>query len=124
MWMVACETPLKRPPPLWLLHHTVFDIQQSASRSHHQRALPLHPQTAALLAPVHALATQLIYKPAVEAIGVAGLFTSAGGALPPALDEFFEAVGVRLTVVYGLTETAPMLTGRVDKPKQVCGRHC
>ncbi|MCR4790188.1 MAG: long-chain fatty acid--CoA ligase [Treponemataceae bacterium] len=43
-------------------------------------------------------------------IGVAG-----GGALPPAIDEFFWTVGICLVEGYGLTETAPVVAVRVVK---------
>ncbi|MBP5283317.1 MAG: AMP-binding protein, partial [Treponema sp.] len=39
--------------------------------------------------------------------GVAG-----GGALPPAVDKFFWAIGVKLVEGYGLTETAPIVSVR------------
>lgn len=35
---------------------------------------------------------------------------SGGGALAPVFAEFFEAIGVKLVVGYGLTETAPIIT--------------
>lgn len=44
--------------------------------------------------------------------GVAG-----GGALPPVVDKFFWAVGVKLVEGYGLTETAPIISVRpIDRP--------
>ena len=44
--------------------------------------------------------------------GVAG-----GGALPPAVDKFFWAIGVKLVEGYGLTETAPIISVRpIDRP--------
>ena len=44
--------------------------------------------------------------------GVAG-----GGALPPAVDKFFWAVGIKLVEGYGLTETAPIISVRpIDRP--------
>ena len=42
--------------------------------------------------------------------GVAG-----GGALPPAVDKFFWAIGVNLVEGYGLTETAPIISVRPIK---------
>ncbi|WP_406032599.1 AMP-dependent synthetase/ligase [Treponema saccharophilum] len=44
--------------------------------------------------------------------GVAG-----GGALPPAVDKFFWAIGIKLVEGYGLTETAPIISVRpIDRP--------
>ncbi|MBQ9909497.1 MAG: AMP-binding protein [Treponema sp.] len=44
--------------------------------------------------------------------GVAG-----GGALPPAVDKFFWAVGIKLVEGYGLTETAPIISVRpINRP--------
>lgn len=42
---------------------------------------------------------------------------SGGGALPPAVDKFFWAIGVKLVEGYGLTETSPIVSVRpVRKP--------
>ena len=42
---------------------------------------------------------------------------AGGGALPPAVDKFFWAIGVRLVEGYGLTETAPIVSVRpIKKP--------
>ena len=44
--------------------------------------------------------------------GVAG-----GGALPPVVDKFFWAIGIKLVEGYGLTETAPIISVRpIDRP--------
>lgn len=37
---------------------------------------------------------------------------AGGGALPPAIDKFFWAIGVKLVEGYGLTETAPIISVR------------
>ena len=45
---------------------------------------------------------------------------SGGGALPPAVDNFFWAVGVKVVEGYGLTETAPVISVR-PMPKPIFG---
>ncbi|WP_191016782.1 AMP-dependent synthetase/ligase [Treponema zioleckii] len=40
---------------------------------------------------------------------------AGGGALPPAVDKFFWAIGVKLVEGYGLTETAPIISVRPIK---------
>ena len=42
---------------------------------------------------------------------------SGGGALPPAVDKFFWAIGIKLVEGYGLTETSPIVSVRpIKKP--------
>ncbi|HTX72885.1 MAG TPA: AMP-binding protein [Rectinemataceae bacterium] len=61
-----------------------------------------------LLAPFRALGDLLVFSKVKEKLGgrfIAGI--SGGGALPPAVDRFFGALGVLILEGYGLTETAP-----------------
>ncbi|TXT42764.1 MAG: Long-chain-fatty-acid--CoA ligase, partial [Spirochaetes bacterium] len=63
-----------------------------------------------LLWPVWKLGDVLIYKKVKAKLGkrfIAGV--SGGGALPAAVDRFFNALGVLILEGYGLTETAPVL---------------
>ncbi|MDY6938746.1 MAG: AMP-binding protein [Cyanobacteriota bacterium] len=65
------------------------------------------------LAPLHAIGERLVYKQVRQATG--GQLTavlSGGGSLAMHLEDFFEIVGLDVIVGYGLTETAPVLTGR------------
>lgn len=57
---------------------------------------------------LHKLADRLIYKKIRDGLGgrLAGI-TSGGAALPPAVEKFFNAVGVPVAQGYGLTETSP-----------------
>ncbi|MFP4534230.1 MAG: AMP-dependent synthetase/ligase [Spirochaetaceae bacterium] len=66
-----------------------------------------------LLLPFGALGNILVFNKIRDRLGgrfVAGV--SGGGALPPAVDQFFGAAGVLLLEGYGLTETAPVLAVR------------
>ncbi|MFW5785858.1 MAG: AMP-dependent synthetase/ligase [bacterium] len=66
-----------------------------------------------LLTPFKALGDMLVFKSLKERLGgrfVAGV--SGGGALPPHVDNFFQAAGIKLLEGYGLTETGPILAVR------------
>jgi len=68
--------------------------------------------------PIKLLGSALIFSKIRKMMGknfrcaVAG-----GGALPPAVDKFFWAIGIKLVEGYGLTETAPIVSVRpIKKP--------
>jgi long-chain acyl-CoA synthetase len=66
-----------------------------------------------LLAPFKALGDALVFNSLKAKLGgrfVAGV--SGGGALPPYVDRFFQAAGIKLLEGYGLTETGPILAVR------------
>lgn len=66
-----------------------------------------------LLTPFKLLGDVLVFKSLKERLGgrfVAGV--SGGGALPPYVDNFFQAAGIKLLEGYGLTETGPILAVR------------
>jgi long-chain acyl-CoA synthetase len=71
-----------------------------------------------ILAPLRGLGAVLVFKKIREKLGghfIAGI--SGGGALPPSVDRFFNAIGVLILEGYGLTETAPVIGVRPqDKP--------
>jgi long-chain acyl-CoA synthetase len=67
-----------------------------------------------LLSPLRALGDILVFKKIREKLGkgfIAGI--SGGGALPPSVDKFFDALGILILEGYGLTETAPVLGVRL-----------
>lgn len=71
-----------------------------------------------LLTPFKALGDLLVFARLKGLFGgrfIAGI--SGGGALPPHVDGFFRAAGIKLLEGYGLTETAPILSVRMcDAP--------
>lgn len=72
----------------------------------------------ALLWPLWKLGDLLVYRKVKDKLGkrfIAGV--SGGGALPPSIDRFFDALGILILEGYGLTETAPVLGVRLkDHP--------
>ena len=68
-----------------------------------------------LLWPLRALGNLLVFKKIKARLGGRFRFTvSGGGALPPYVDKFFQAVGVLLLEGYGLTETTPVVSVRLQ----------
>jgi long-chain acyl-CoA synthetase len=68
-----------------------------------------------LLYPLRALGNVLAFKKIKARLGGRFRFTvSGGGALPPYVDRFFQAVGVLLLEGYGLTETTPVVSVRLQ----------
>ena len=66
-----------------------------------------------ILTPLKALGSKLVFSKVRAKLG--NRFrggVSGGGALPPAIDEFFWAAGVNVVEGYGLTETAPIIAVR------------
>ncbi|OJF76582.1 MAG: long-chain fatty acid--CoA ligase [Treponema sp. CETP13] len=69
-----------------------------------------------LLWPFNKLGDKIVFSKIRDRLGTsfrAGI--SGGGALPPAVDEFFWAVGICVVEGYGLTETAPVISVRPIK---------
>jgi long-chain acyl-CoA synthetase len=68
-----------------------------------------------LLLPFKALGNLLVFKKIKAKLGGRFRFTvSGGGALPPYVDKFFQAAGVLLLEGYGLTETTPVVSVRLQ----------
>ncbi|EFJ49638.1 hypothetical protein VOLCADRAFT_120723 [Volvox carteri f. nagariensis] len=74
---------------------------------------------AALLTPLHWLASKLVYGKIREALGIRKTVVSGGGSLAAHLDDFYEALGLPVLNGWGLTETSPVLAcRRSDPPEQ------
>ncbi len=68
-----------------------------------------------LLYPLRALGNLLVFKKIKARLGGKFRFTvSGGGALPGYVDRFFQAAGVLLLEGYGLTETTPVVSVRLQ----------
>ncbi|KAL1548089.1 Long-chain-fatty-acid--[acyl-carrier-protein] ligase AEE15, chloroplastic [Salvia divinorum] len=63
---------------------------------------------ALILWPLHTLAKKIVYSKIHSAIGISKAGISGGGSLPPHVDRFFEAIGVKVQNGYGLTEASPV----------------
>ncbi|MGB3636529.1 MAG: AMP-binding protein [Rivularia sp. (in: cyanobacteria)] len=70
-------------------------------------------KTTILLAPLHFLGENIVYKKIQQATGgnIKQLICG-GGSLAKHLEEFFEIAGIEILVGYGLTETSPVLSAR------------
>ncbi|MFS7907754.1 putative long-chain-fatty-acid--[acyl-carrier-protein] ligase [Helianthus anomalus] len=67
---------------------------------------------AAILLPLHLLAKKLVYSKIHASIGLSKAGISGGGSLPMHVDKFFEAIGIKVQVGYGLTESSPVVAAR------------
>jgi len=76
---------------------------------------------AILLWPLRALGGLIVFRKIRAKLGTSfNGGVSGGGALPPNIDEFFCAVGIKVVEGYGLTETAPVVAVR-PMPRPVFG---
>ncbi|CAH1441423.1 unnamed protein product [Lactuca virosa] len=67
---------------------------------------------AAILLPLHLLANKLVYSKIHSTIGISKAGICGGGSLPLHVDKFFEAIGTKVQVGYGLTESSPVIAAR------------
>ncbi|MFK5925517.1 MAG: AMP-binding protein [Desulfuromusa sp.] len=65
-----------------------------------------------LLAPLNRLAQKKLLLVQEKFGGKLRLAISGGGSLPPYLDEWIDAIGIRIVNAYGMTECAPAIAGR------------
>jgi long-chain acyl-CoA synthetase len=69
-----------------------------------------------LLWPLRALGNVLVFSKVKARLGGKFRFSvSGGGALPPYVDKFFGAAGILMLEGYGLTETTPVISVRLEK---------
>nr|XP_043609673.1 probable acyl-activating enzyme 16, chloroplastic [Erigeron canadensis] len=67
---------------------------------------------AAILFPLHAIAKKIVYSKIHSSIGLSKAGICGGGSLPTHVDKFFEAIGTKIQVGYGLTESSPVIAAR------------
>ncbi|PWA98790.1 AMP-binding, conserved site-containing protein [Artemisia annua] len=67
---------------------------------------------AAILLPLHVLATKIVYSKIHSSIGLSKAGICGGGSLPTHVDKFYEAIGTTVQVGYGLTESSPVVAAR------------
>ncbi len=65
-----------------------------------------------LLAPLNLLAKKKLQLVQEKFGGRLRMAISGGGSLPPYLDEWIDAIGIRIVNAYGMTECAPAIAGR------------
>ncbi len=71
---------------------------------------------ALILAPLHLLGDRLVYQKIRQGVGgKVKAWVSGGGSLARHLDLFYEIVGIRILVGYGLTETSPVTNVRTPQ---------
>ncbi|HEY5672400.1 MAG TPA: long-chain fatty acid--CoA ligase [Malonomonas sp.] len=68
--------------------------------------------TLLLLAPLNHLAVKKLQLVQAKFGGRLRMAISGGGSLPPYLDEWIDAIGIRIVNAYGMTECAPAIAGR------------
>ncbi|GKC88848.1 probable acyl-activating enzyme 16, chloroplastic [Tanacetum coccineum] len=68
---------------------------------------------AAILLPLHVLATKNVYSKIHSSIGLSKAGVCGGGSLPTHVDKFYEAIGTKVHVGYGLTEASPVVAARL-----------
>ncbi len=69
-----------------------------------------------LMWPLRALGNVLVFSKVKARLGGRFRFSvSGGGALPPYVDKFFGAAGILMLEGYGLTETTPVISVRLEK---------
>jgi long-chain acyl-CoA synthetase len=69
-----------------------------------------------LLSPLYGLGNVLVFGKIKQKLGgrfIAGI--SGGGSLPVSVDRFFDALGILVLDAYGLTETAPAISSRLQR---------
>jgi long-chain acyl-CoA synthetase len=101
------------PAPRRKIFYWALEVGKKYVEAKRRGSIPL------TLAAQHAVAAKLVFgKLQQRTGGRIRFFVSGGAALPRALGEFFEAIGITIIEGYGLTETSPVLTvNRLDDYK-------
>ncbi len=94
----------------------IFNWALETGKKYHAEQASGKPGTSTILQ--HKLAAKLVYSKIQHKFGgELRYFVSGGAALPQAVGEFFQALGITILEGYGLTETAPVTN--VNRPENV-----
>jgi long-chain acyl-CoA synthetase len=101
------------PAPRRKIFYWALSVGEKYAEAKRQGSIPI------VLAAQRAVAAKLVFSKLQHRTGGRiRFFVSGGAALPRALGEFFEAIGITIIEGYGLTETSPVLTvNRLDDYK-------
>lgn len=103
--------------------HAMYVERRITEQKHYNPiATVYHAAMAACMLPLHQLLYRTLYKKLKDMAGLNFKASISGGGAIASQDEYFyDAIGVKLVIGYGLTETSPILTLRSVTGKNFLG---